>query len=816
MRPALAVGVVLLVLAVGSATVRRTFPFHEAPSANRAVEQLDRIPELDQLRNEGVRLVQDADLSGARRLFQDGLERAKRGGHLRYEALFLTNLGNIDFSLWQYADAMASYLEARRLARRAGDPTLEAILGLNISGVYMTTGALEDAAVSLDEALRVLPAEAPAGYAGALLAQRSFLAARRGNWEMAWRTYEEALRTSDSPDSWALRADILDGFGYELFLAGRRQEAGRLFLDAFRIRQLQSIPFRPHSYRNLGVMFAAAGETGLGLHFLDTAIERALEQPDTTPLWSLYYQRAAVYEQSGHLREAMRDLQRALDVIHRLRSEILPAEFIRRYSNTGLHDVFQRAVAVAVRLYRKTGSQRWIRRAFEIAARGQAVGLAASLGEGERIRKALPPEYWELLRKVAAAETAGPGEGVPASRLTEWRHRLGELEIQAGLRFRAPADQPPASVKQLQSALAPSEACLLFHVAEPASYLWVLTPRTLEMKELPGREKLREAIARFRNAVEAARPEATALGAELYATLFGGEAAESYPDWILAVEDALFELPFSALVIGKPGQTEPTYLIERHAPRLVPSVALLNTPQDGHWQGGLVAVGDPVYNRADPRWPQVLKRLRGGLARRLGTAQLPRLPGTMREIAECIRKWREAGGAAVALTGVEANRAALARVLQQKPAVLHFATHIVAPDRQPKRGFVALSLRPDGRLDLLGGTEIRALACRAELVVLSGCSSGNGEILPGSGLLGLTRAWLRAGTRHVVATLWPVPDGNEALWSRFYETLGPVSEGGFAVPPHRALQAAQVSLIRQRGKRARLTEWAGYFLISTG
>ena len=763
-------------------------------------------------------LVREGRLSEARRRFRAGLREAGQGGYRRYEARFLTNLANIAFQLHQYADAMAAYLEARRLARSANDRLVEAALGLNISSVYMATGALDDAVLALDKALAILPADSPPRYAAALLWQRSLLAARLGEWKKAWASYQEGFRIADAAGLADIQADLLDGFGYELFRAGRLPEAETMFVNAFRIRRLHTVSSPPQSYRNLGIMAAASGDLDGALRFLSSAVREALVRPDGTPLWSLYYQRALLHEQAGRLREAMADLDRSLDVIQRLRSEILPVESIRRYSDVRLNDVFQRAVSTAVRLYRATGSERWMRHAFEIAARGQAAGLAASLGEAERVGRRLSPEYWELLQRVAAAETAALAGRRPPDELPQWRHRLGELEIEAGLQFRRTASQPPVTVERLQQALKESDACLLFHVAEPSSYVWALTRESLWMRRLPGRAELRRAVRRFHRAVAGSAPEARTLGAELYELFFGGSPAEERPDWTLLVEDALFELPFAALVRRGPDGSW-RYLVEDHALRLVPSAVLLTSPPRRHWRGGFLAVGDPVYNRADPRWKGAGPQ-KGGIFQLVRTGpdepELPRLGGAAREIAACLRRWRTSGRRVAALTGPDANRRLLAAALRDRPAVVHFASHVLVPSTGRRSGFVALSLQPDGRLDLLGSTEIRALSCRAELIVLSGCSSGAGEILPGSGLFGLTRAWLRAGARHVVASLWPVRDDAGELWERFYERLGPLGQDGFTVPPHRALQEALASLLGESGKPRPAAQWAGYVLISTG
>ena len=82
------------------------------------------------------------------------------------------------------------------------------------------------------------------------------------------------------------------------------------------------------------------------------------------------------------------------------------------------------------------------------------------------------------------------------------------------------------------------------------------------------------------------------------------------------------------------------------------------------------------------------------------------------------------------------------------------------------------------------------------LVVLSGCGSGIAEAPRGSGLLGLTRAWLASGAAAVVATQWPTPDDSGTLLRSFYRHLRD------AAPPAVALQRAQTEMLRVRAAGA--------------
>ena len=107
----------------------------------------------------------------------------------------------------------------------------------------------------------------------------------------------------------------------------------------------------------------------------------------------------------------------------------------------------------------------------------------------------------------------------------------------------------------------------------------------------------------------------------------------------------------------------------------------------------------------------------------------------------------------------------------------------------------------------------------ADLVTLSACETAVGEDAGGEGLISLSRAFLYAGAKSVVASLWSVrDDSTAALMTRFYGYL----KKGLA--KDEALRAAQVDLIRSAGpapaggRAPRVSwshphNWAGFALI---
>jgi CHAT domain-containing protein len=122
---------------------------------------------------------------------------------------------------------------------------------------------------------------------------------------------------------------------------------------------------------------------------------------------------------------------------------------------------------------------------------------------------------------------------------------------------------------------------------------------------------------------------------------------------------------------------------------------------------------------------------------------------------------------------------------------------------------IALSLNRSGEPDFLSPLDLMSSRVTAGLVVMSGCASGRGDSMQDAGLMGLTRAWLAAGTRAVAASHWATPDENGVLFQSFYEHLRRAPAAG----PAAALRQAQIDMMRSGSWRGRPQYWAAFYVI---
>ncbi|GCL51426.1 hypothetical protein NIES3804_30050 [Microcystis aeruginosa NIES-3804] len=234
----------------------------------------------------------------------------------------------------------------------------------------------------------------------------------------------------------------------------------------------------------------------------------------------------------------------------------------------------------------------------------------------------------------------------------------------------------------------------------------------------------------------------------------------------------LFRVPFAALKTA-----DGKYIIEKHPIQIFPSIQTLQLIDQESSNNTLNLTSNALIV-GNPTMP----KMENG-------QQLPALPGTEKE-AQVISNFL----GTQPLIGEQAN---IQNVTGQMPNadIIHLATH---------GNSQSIALAPaEGQTGFLSG-EIYGMNLRANLVVLSACDTGLGDITS-DGVVGIARPFMAAGVKSVVVSLWSVPDAATSdLMIEFYNNL--------KTKPNKAqaLQQAMLTIMKQHPEPV---NWAGFILV---
>ncbi len=322
---------------------------------------------------------------------------------------------------------------------------------------------------------------------------------------------------------------------------------------------------------------------------------------------------------------------------------------------------------------------------------------------------------------------------------------------------------PRITVDEARQVLPGPDGCLLeYLLGEDGSFLFLLTRTGLSLHRLPPREEIESLAAGYLEQLrippgpveQSPSPELVSAGRSLFSAILGPVQEQLTPDrtrLVVVADGLLHHLPFAALAL--PGSGPPVWLAQGHEISYAHSAAVLaqlsGSGGDDSSDGlDLLAIGDPEFS---------------------GSLSLPPLPHSGREVRRIAGRLARAR----AFTGSDARKSLLADPELAGARVIHLATHALVDENSARDSAIVFSGEgEDVRDGLLGLEEIKALGLDADLVVLSACSTGLGRSVRGEGVVGLSRAFITAGSRSVVHTLWPVEDRFTAgLMDRFFAGL---------------------------------------------
>lgn len=427
----------------------------------------------------------------------------------------------------------------------------------------------------------------------------------------------------------------------------------------------------------------------------------------------------------------------------------------------------------------------------------------------ERLERALPTPLEGERRAVVEialsslhAWTGGEDEALILSGEPSGEEARGErLELYGAREVADSFFTPPARGVALE-----------YILGERAGYVLVVLPSgKLHMRKIAGSRELVPLWERFKKTLMAPRLDGEdarthqALAERLYVELISPveDLIVDHEHLYLAPDDRLHELPFEALARPTESEARAHYLFMDYDTSYLPSLSIGSMIQRRHARtrrdGDRPEVGDvptavllgaPTLHQSSRQLIELTRDLPGD-----GVASMSSLfgeiPESKKEIEAIARQLSSRGFAVERATGEQATEGFLSRSARpEQVTILHVATHglsdaqswnqelelaigmaqpvLLLASEQPGAQGVA-SPHEDGLLRL---DEVLGLSSQAELVVLSGCTTGRGWRALGEGAYGFAGAFLRGGSAQVVASSWSVDDEvARALMTSFYDHL---------------------------------------------
>jgi CHAT domain-containing protein len=617
---------------------------------------------------------------------------------------------------------------------------------------------------------------------------------------------------------------------------------------------------------DIGDFFLSVGGKGQALNSYRKALAPSRQSGDRGVELSTLYNIARAERDSGDLDGALAHVEQSIKTIEALRTSVASPEFRSSYL-AGVYKHFELYIDVLMRLDRERPGRNYAAAALLAVESARARSLLEIILEDDLdLRRGVDPkllarerELQQLLRAQAQYQLEVEGSGRPQAEAAEVARGVEQLraeyqDVQARLRQQvprgmSPVPQTPLSMEALCAELRDENTLLLeYALGDEKSYLWAVTDHSLNSYELPPRAVLENAAREVHALLSAPQQEVDAgyqarvqeadrllheKALALSRMLLGPVAGQLGEKRLLVVTEGVLQyVPFDALPDPSEdgtGLRDILPLVSRHEVISLPSVSTLATirrerPRAHSPEKVLAVLADPVFSRDDVRVQ--------------GDSATPPVPGPAAEGAESsLRAFRDfqksngkAGTARLIYSGAEADailasaprgaemvakgfdasrETAMSQELGQYQ-IVHFATHSFINSENPELSGIILSMvnrsggQEDGFLQL---HDIYSLKLSADLVVLSACDTGRGKDIKGEGLVGLTRGFLYAGSKSVVASLWKVDDRATAeLMEHFYRAL--LQEG---LPPAAALRKAKDTMRGQKRWEAPFY-WAGFVL----
>ena len=748
------------------------------------------------------------------------------GDHLG-EAAALNGIGRAYEELNQSRTALDNYISARDQFHHTKKTDYEALSDYYIGRVYRSLEQMPDALSSYEECIGLSRKAGNRRFENYALKDIAIIQNATGNREKALDLFGKVLQYYQSVKDKRGEAYVLSGIGYTQLLSGQPSAAVENFRAALSLSR--------------SLMDRSAEVTFL---YYSALAERAL----------------------GNQAQALDYISQSIQIIENTRTKVLSRDLRVSYF-AAVHEHYSFCIDLLMEMEKQQPNHGFAAKAFEIAEQGRSRSLLDSLNQ---VKLDLPSEsdpslaarlndlrhslnakaeyQMRLVSSNSAPELINQTDKEIRDLTVQYTQLESELARQSP-RYSDLISAQPITLKDIQSQLTDENTLLVeFTLGAERSYAWVVSSKTINAFELPARKTLEDAALKIQELLMARQPilgetplqyqqrvavaesQYWPIASRLSRDLLTPMKAQLAGRRLLIVPDgALHYVPFDALPFpednGATGQSfgsDQPLILHQEIVKLPSAAVLIAVRREtARATKTIVVLADPVFSGDDERLPQSVQNAFLRTQRISKTTEpsvstndeatdfyIDRLAATQQEGNDIMKLIPPPEGKLV--LGFDAShRFALSPELNEY-RVIHLATHGIVDEKHPELSGVVLSLldregKPqDGFLRL---HEIYNLRLTADLVVLSACQTGLGKDDKGEGLIGLTRGFMYAGSKGVIASLWKVDsEATRELMKEFY--TGFFHRG---LSPVAALREAKLAIRKQTRWQSPFF-WAGFEL----
>jgi CHAT domain-containing protein/Tfp pilus assembly protein PilF len=765
---------------------------------------------------------------------------ARQVKHRREEARCLNHIGVYYFKTSRYSKALALYDDALGILKGTDrNETDETDCLNNIALIYLSLGDYDKALKNLEEAL-VIDSRLNSkpnvciglNNIGEILRNRACSTNVHSQFARALEYFCRALDLSRKTNNKQIEIYSLNNLGLSYSSLGDYATALGHFQTALReatalgrTGDIGTILCNiGHSNLQMGDFFKAKGA-------FSRALDMALKTSRDDVLWETYFGLGKCLENEGELASALICYKKAADIIDMIRRRLSWDDQKTGFARDKWK-VYEAWVDILFQIKQtgyRAGSDLEIWGAIE-KAKARAFFEELSQVENPR-RQPLDPRDLQvqksLTRKISLtisklAERDLPGEKRKdlldslEREEADYANLINRLRTDVAADSMISADDDISLDRVQHSLLDPETAILEFFLGEKRSFVVLITQGQLVVNPLPSRSTIEDSLKAYLKILSSPpRGNFSGFGAgrRIYRDFISPLEAHLGPpirNLIIVPDGILCYLPFETLVRDGREEAGGRYLIETYQVSYAPSVAslalLAHSKPEKNLPRRILALGSPIYSRRSSSatahqktYAEVLREiyLDNGF-------DFSELPYSRKEVLQIAKVFPPES--VDTYIGIEAKEEVIKRSSLTDYQIIHFACHGFLDENAPLRSALVLSLDDDlGEDGFLQAREIYELRLNADLVVLSACQTGKGRLENGEGVLGLPRAFLCAGARSTISSLWKIGDrSTSSLMNSLYHFL---ADG---LDKAQALRKAKLRMLRSRLSHP--FYWAGFVL----